>query len=237
MTKLRSKSVLGFAALFLMLLPGRMPAAADKQGPGEERVGNAIDVIREMADLDEVGLPSRILKESFGIAVIPGVIKAAWGIGGQFGRGIICVRNEDGGWSAPAFISLVGGSVGWQIGVEKADIILVFKTLKSIDDIASGKVTLGADLSVAAGPVGRSAEASTDIDMKAEIYSYSKSKGLFAGLSIKGASIRIDKDANEAFYKKSGASAYEILHGGDIQAPPIVKDLKRILEKVTSRRI
>ena len=180
--------VLSALAAFLIVLPSAGRAAGpDRKGPGEERVREAIAVIQEMADLDEVGLPEKILRQSHGIAVIPGVIKAAWGIGGQYGRGVLCVRTEEGGWSAPCFISIVGGSVGWQIGVEKADIILVFKTPRSIDDISRGKITLGAGASIAAGPVGRNAEASTDLDMKAEIFSYSKSKGLFAGVSVKGA--------------------------------------------------
>ena len=237
MTGIRSKSTLGLATLLLILLPCRLPASPGETGPGTERIGKAIEAIQEMAGLDEVGLPSKILRECHGIAVIPGVIKAAWGIGGQYGRGILCVRNEDGGWSAPSFISLVGGSLGWQIGVEKADIILVFKTRKSIDNIAMGKVTLGADLSVAAGPVGRSAEASTDIDLNAEIYSYSKSKGWFAGVSVKGASIQIDKDANAAFYGVAKIAAREILYGRDIRTPGVVDDLKKALEKITSRKI
>ncbi len=229
-----SKSVLALAAALFAAASG-FGASPAKQGPGEERVRDAISVLQEMADLDELGLPEKILRECRGIAVIPGVIKAAWGIGGQYGRGIVCVRNEDGGWSAPAFISIIGGSVGWQIGVEKADIILVFKTPKSIDDISRGKVTLGAGASIAAGPVGRNAEASTDLDLEAEIFSYSKSKGLFAGVSVKGASIRIDEDANAAFYGGKDVPARDILYGEGVQAPGIVDDLKGVLKKITSR--
>ena len=225
----------GLLAFLAFSIPAR--AAADERTPGIERIEKAIQVLQEMVDLPEEGLPSRLLEKCHGIAVIPGVIKAAYGFGGQYGRGLIVIRNEDGSWSNPAFISLIGGSLGWQIGIQKADIILVFKTGKSIENIAAGKVTLGADMSVAAGPVGRSAEASTDLDMEAEIYSYSKSKGLFAGVSIKGASIQIDKDANQAFYDKQDISAWDILYGSDIKAPPIVEDLKSALKKRTAPRI
>ncbi len=230
----RSFILAGFAALLTISVPG---AAVKEEEPGADRVAKAVQVLREMIDLPEEGLPSRILENCHGIAVIPGVIKAAYGFGGQYGRGLVVIRNEDGTWGNPAFISLIGGSLGWQIGVQKADIVLVFKTAKSIDNIATGKVTLGADLSVAAGPVGRSAEASTDLDMEAEIYSYSRSKGLFAGISIKGASIQIDKDANKAFYEDSDLTAHDILYDRTVQAPPVVEDLKKALAKRTAPRI
>jgi len=237
MKSYKIKNLLIIASLLVLLISfGPAWAGAEEETPGAERIEKAIQVLREMVDLPEEGLPSMILEKCHGIAVIPGVIKAAYGFGGQYGRGLIVIRNEDGTWSNPAFISLIGGSLGWQIGVQKADIVLVFKTGKSVENIATGKITLGADVSVAAGPVGRSAEASTDLDMEAEIYSYSKSKGLFAGVSIKGASIQIDKDANQAFYKQD-ISAHAILYGNDIQAPPIVKDLKAALKKRTAPRI
>jgi lipid-binding SYLF domain-containing protein len=216
---------------------GAALAATAEEEPGAARIAKAVVVLREMIDLPEEGLPSRILERCHGLAVIPGVIKAAYGFGGQYGRGLVVIRNEDGTWSNPAFISLIGGSLGWQIGVQKADIVLVFKTGKSIDNIAAGKVTLGADLSVTAGPVGRSAEASTDLDMEAEIYSYSRSKGLFAGISIKGASIQIDKDANVAFYGDAGLTAQDILYDRTLKAPDVVEDLKRALLKRTAPRI
>lgn len=225
----------GLLVLLISFVPTR--AAADEMAPGAERIEKAIQVLQQMVDLPGEGLPSSLLEKCHGIAVIPGVIKAAYGFGGQYGRGLIVIRNEDGSWSNPTFISLIGGSLGWQIGVQKADIVLVFKTGKSIENIAAGKVTLGADMSVAAGPVGRNAEASTDLDMEAEIYSYSRSKGLFAGVSIKGASIQIDKDANQAFYDKQDISARDILYGSNIQAPPVVKDLKAALKKRTAPRI
>jgi len=227
--------IAGLLVSLILFVPAR--ATAEEEAPGAERIEKATQVLREMVDLPEEGLPSKLLEKCHGIAVIPGVIKAAYGFGGQYGRGLVLIRKEDGTWSNPAFISLIGGSLGWQIGVQKADIVLVFKTGKSVENIAEGKVTLGADVSVSAGPVGRSAEASTDLDMEAEIYSYSKSKGLFAGVSIKGASIQIDNDANQAFYNKQNISARAILYGDEVQAPPIVEDLKAALKKHTTPKI
>ena len=235
---------ISLAVMALVLILPALPGCglkAQTPSPGEERVEKSIEALKELMALPptEQGLPASILRKCRGIAIFPGVIKAAYGIGGQFGRGIVLVKSETGEWSDPAFVSLIGGSIGWQIGVQKADIILVFKTAKSIENIAAGKITLGADMSVAAGPVGRQAEASTDLDMEAEIYSYSKSKGLFAGISLKGASIQADRDANAAFYSRRDISAYEILHGRGLERPSIVDSLKQILEKYTAglRRI
>lgn len=233
----RMKVLLSTCIIALLGTSAALSATVKEGEPGADRVAKAVQVLRDMIDLPEEGLPSRILENCHGIAVIPGVIKAAYGFGGQYGRGLVVIRNEDGTWGNPAFISLIGGSLGWQIGVQKADIVLVFKTAKSINNIAAGKVTLGADLSVTAGPVGRSAEASTDLDMEAEIYSYSRSKGLFAGISIKGASIQIDKDANKAFYEDSDLTAHDILYDRTVQAPPVVEDLKKALAKRTAPRI
>jgi len=232
-------AVIGFVFIVpALLLCG---PTAQTASPGEERIDRSIEALKELMALPptEQGMPASILRKCRGIAIFPGVIKAAYGIGGQFGKGIVLVKSEAGEWSDPAFVSLVGGSIGWQIGVQKADIILVFKTAKSIENIAEGKITLGADLSVAAGPVGRQAEASTDLDMEAEIYSYSKSKGLFAGVSLKGASIQADREANAAFYGRRDISANDILQGRGPERPPVIDDLKRVLERYTTglRRI
>jgi lipid-binding SYLF domain-containing protein len=157
----------------------------------EERVNKAIEVIKEMEEIPEEGIPEALWDKAHGIAVIPRVIKAAWVIGGRFGKGILVVRTER-------------------------------------------KITLGADASVAAGPVGRHAEASTDIELAAEIYSYSKSRGLFAGVSIEGAAIQIDEDANAHFYDRDYIGAREILYSEKPrEVPPLVKELQRILNKCT----
>ena len=203
-----------------------------------EKVNDAIEVIEEMVEIPEEGIPEALLSNAYGIAIIPKVIKAAWVVGGRYGKGVILVRNERGQWGNPCFVRIAGGSVGWQIGVQSADIILVFKRKKSIDSITEGKIILGADAAVAAGPVGRRAEVSTDIELKAEIYSYSKSRGLFAGVSVEGSAIQIDEDANANFYNRDYLSAHDILFGGKrFRVPAVAKKLKEILTEYTSTKL
>jgi lipid-binding SYLF domain-containing protein len=212
------------------------PAAADSgDAPGAARIAESIRVLGELVDIPEEGLPAALLDKCQGLAIIPGVVKAAYGFGGQYGRGLIVVKNEAGEWSNPVFVSLIGGSIGWQIGVQKSDVILVFKTRRGIDNVVDGDLTLGADIGVAAGPVGRSAEASTDLELKAEIYSYSKSKGLFAGVSIKGATLQTDDDANQAFYGR-GLDPHDIFFDRSLDGAASVADLKKALDRYTPKR-
>ena len=194
----------------------------------ERRVEEAILVFREIAGLADEGIPESLLKKAYGIAIIPGVVKAAYGIGGEYGRGVLLVQGK-GFWSNPSFVTLAGGSIGWQIGIQRSDLVLVFKTRQSIDNIAEGKITLGADASVAAGPVGRGAQANTDLDLKAEIYAYSRAKGLFIGISIKGAAIQIDADANEKFYRDPEITARRIFTQPDLGGRPVADRLRKIL--------
>ncbi len=220
----------------LAIRPASVEGALAAPKDETERIETSITVIRELVELPEVGVPEALLHKAQGIAIIPGVLQAAYGIGGQFGKGVLLVRGEDGRWGWPSFIRLFGGSIGWQIGIQKSDIILVFKTRQGLDKIASGKITLGADISVSAGPVGRRAEASTDLEFEAEIYSYSRSKGLFAGVSIKGASIQADEEANEAFYGRKGLDPREILFGRDLKAPDSAAKLREVVGTYTADR-
>ena len=208
--------------------PLRAAPAARETAEEEERVIEAIRVFREIAGLRDEGIPASILKKVQGIAIIPGVIKAAYGIGGEYGKGVLLIK-ERGSWSDPSFIKLVGGSLGWQVGLQKSDLILVFRTRQSIDNIADGKITLGADAAVAAGPVGRGAQATTDLEMKAEIYAYSIAKGFFIGISLKGAVIQIDTGSNERFYGVAGLSARDIFRRRPPESPPVVERLKALL--------
>jgi lipid-binding SYLF domain-containing protein len=203
-----------------------------------EKVNDAIEVIQEMVEIPEEGIPEALLSKASGIAIIPKVIKAAWVVGGRIGKGVLLVRDESGRWGNPCFIRIAGGSVGWQIGIQSADIILVFKQKKSIESITEGKITLGADAAVAAGPLGRRAEVSTDIEFEAEIYSYSKSRGLFAGVSIEGSAIQIDEDANANFYDRDYLSARDILFSGiRLKVPVVAKKLKEILTEYTGTKL
>lgn len=220
--------------LFVLIFTSTQLEADSKQ---EEKVKDAINVMDEIMEIPEKGIPPSLLSDAKGLAIIPGVIKAGFIIGGRHGKGILVVHDTEGGWSNPAFISFTGGSVGWQIGAQSADIILVFRTKRGVDNLMKGKFTLGADASIAAGPVGRQVEAGTDIQLKAEIVSYSRSRGLFAGLSVEGSSLQIDEEANAAFYNRGGVQVHDILANENIKVPSIVKKLKEVLSKYTSKNI
>jgi lipid-binding SYLF domain-containing protein len=224
----------GFLLLFVLVL-SLSPAGLNcyQKSKEVERVENSIQVFKELVDLPEEGIPPALLSRAEAIAVIPGFWNAAWVIGGRHGKGVIMVRKGPKDWSYPSFISMTGGSVGFQIGVQKADIILVFKDKKSVKTIAEGKFTLGAGASVVAGPVGRKAEADTDINFEAEIYSYSKSKGLFAGISVEGASLSIDTGANAKFYRSFDLTVEEILSKHKLDSPLVAEDLMKVVAKYT----
>lgn len=194
----------------------------------ELKVEAATEVITEIKAIPEKGIPPALLDDAYGVAVIPGVIKVGFVVGGRHGKGILVVK-QDGGWSDPTFVSITGGSVGWQIGAQSTDVILVFKSKKGVDGVTSGKVTLGADAAVAAGPVGRQASASTDVQLKAEIYSYSRSRGLFAGVALEGAVLQIDHRSNWDFYGEKGITADEIF-SGRFSAPDAAERFKEALE-------
>ncbi len=164
---------------------------------------SSVDILNSIMSIPEKSIPPKLLRNAKAIAIIPHVIKAGFIVGGRFGRGVLMVKQGNGTWSPPCFINIAGGSFGWQIGVQATDIILVFKTRRGVEGIVSGKFTLGADAAVAAGPVGRNAAAATDAMLNAEIYSYSRSKGLFAGVALNGSVLSVNDDYNEIYYRKS----------------------------------
>jgi lipid-binding SYLF domain-containing protein len=166
----------------------------------ERTVEQADQVLHEIMAIPLPQIPHRLLAEAEGIAIIPGVIKVGFVGGIRRGRGVVIVRDRGGIWCLPRFVILTGGSVGCQVGIQATDVILVFRTKKSIEGLLGGKFTLGVGGSVAAGPVGRSAEAATDVALKAEILSYSRSRGVFAGVVVDGSAIEIDGDSHRAFY-------------------------------------
>jgi lipid-binding SYLF domain-containing protein len=225
--KIRLSYFIVLAAFVFLLCP--MGLNCDQKSDELERVEDSIRVFKELVDLPEEGIPEDLLNQAQAIAVIPGFWNAAWVIGGRHGKGVLMVRKGPKNWSYPCFISVTGGSVGFQIGVQKADIIFVFKDKKSVKTIADGKFTLGVGASVVAGPVGRKGEADTDIKFEAEIYSYSKSKGLFAGISVEGASLSMDTDSNAKFYRSFDLTAEEILSKDEIDAPEVAEELIKIV--------
>ena len=154
-------------------------------------------------NIPENSIPEELMARAHGIAVIPHVVKGAFGIGGQWGKGLMSQRREDGSWSAPAYIEIGGGSFGLQIGVQASDIVLVFTDEDGIKGILKGKLKLGADASATAGPVGRKAEVGTDVLLRSAVFAYSRSKGLFAGISLDGSVISMDDNANRKIYGKN----------------------------------
>jgi lipid-binding SYLF domain-containing protein len=212
--------------------------APDKSGPytaaidETAKINAATEVLQEITAIPE-GVSPTLLSNSYGIVIIPGTIKLGFFFGGQYGSGIAMVRNEDGSWSNPSFVYLAGGSFGLQFGAVSSDIILVFKTKKSVVGMAKGNFTLGADAAVAAGPVGRRAVASTDWQLKAEIYSYARSRGLFAGISLDGSVLAIDTGANAAFYGTPDVSANEVFASAPSASPAVVR-MKSFLTRISS---
>ncbi len=186
---------------------------AHAQAREEGRLLMATQVLDEIRASRDSAIPDRLLDRAYGIVVVPSVTKVAFIAGGRWGKGALVVRDKNGHFTSPIFINLAGGSIGWQWGAQSTDIVLVFTTRAGIEGITGGKLTLGADASVAAGPVGRSASAATDQNFAAEVYSYSRSRGLFAGIALDGTSISVDNKANSAFYKKSGVLASDIING------------------------
>ncbi len=200
-----------FLALPVLAALALAPPAAQAQAKEEYRVLSAAEVLDELRGQRDDVIPERLMQRAYAVAVIPGVQKAAFVIGGRYGQGIFSVRDANGRFSNPVFLTLAGGSVGWQIGVQSTDIVLVFTTRRGVEGLAGGKLTLGAGASVAAGPVGRQGEAAASLD--AEVFSYSRNRGLFAGLSLEGTALSIDNTANARFYGRKGVLASEIMSG------------------------
>jgi lipid-binding SYLF domain-containing protein len=201
----------------------------------EQRVSDATDVLDAMLRIPEKSVPPSLLSRAYAVAVIPNVIKAGFVFGARRGKGIIVVRQDNDTWSNPAFVTLTGGSVGWQAGVEASDIILVFKTRDSVNNISNGKLTLGAEASVSAGPVGRNAAFATDVTFRSEVMSYARSRGLFAGVALDGSGITMDRKANAAFYTSSSMSPDEIFESSPNIAPDVANSFVQLLTAQTNR--
>jgi len=174
------------------------------QSPEVATVDAATQVLNEIMAAPARSIPRALLHDAQAIVIAPGLIKGGFIIGARYGHGVLVMRSEQGVWRAPSFITIAGGSIGWQLGVQATDVILVFKTRRGVQGLINGKFTIGADVSAAAGPVGREASASTDMQLKAEIYSYSRSRGLFAGAAFDGTVVSMDNAATAAYYRGTG---------------------------------
>lgn len=207
----------------LLLIPARFASA---QYLEEETVQAASIVFNETMATPGYQIPQAMLADAHGVAIIPNVIKGSFVVGARHGRGLLFIREANGIWHAPVFITLTGGNIGWQVGLKSSDIILVFKTPNSVQNILSGKLTLGADVAVAAGPIGRQAAAATDGRLRAEIYAYSRSRGLFAGVSIDGSVVRMDQFATGAYYRSPAP-------GQPVIVPPSAQQLTQAIVAYT----
>ncbi len=207
--------LLACIAVALCVTPSRVALAQQLE---EGTVQAATMVFNETMASPLSRIPQTMMADSHGVAIIPNVLKGGFVVGARHGRGLLFVREPDGIWHAPVFITLTGGNIGWQVGVQSSDIILVFKTAKSVQGILTGKLTIGADAAAAAGPVGRQGSIATDGQLQAEIYSYSRSRGLFAGVAIDGSVVKVDQLATGAYYTSPGP-------GQPVIVPPSAQQL------------
>jgi lipid-binding SYLF domain-containing protein len=197
----------------------------------ESRISESAGALKDIMSAPDRGIPSDLLRRSRAVVIFPSVIKAGLGVGGQYGRGIVLRRNPPAGkWGPPAFVTLIGGSFGWQVGVQATDLVLLVMSDLSLRSLFRDKFTIGADASVAAGPIGRDASASTDIALTAGILSYSRAKGLYAGLSLQGSVMQADWEANEKYYG-SDLSVIDSFFEGKGPISPAAAKLIELLNK------
>jgi len=231
---MRMKRIFVYAMTASLLLA--ISSWADDKEKDEDRLKNAGTVLTEILNIPD-DIPQDLLDKADCVVVFPSVLKAAFVVGASYGRGAMTCRrgeNFNGPWGAPSMMALEGGSVGFQIGGEATDFVLLVMNDRGANGILSSKVKLGGDASVAAGPVGRSASAETDVSMRAEILSYSRARGLFAGVSLEGSTIRPDNDANERIYGKK-ISAKDIVIGHETHVPAAAEGLIATLNRKTPR--
>ncbi|MEI6244014.1 MAG: lipid-binding SYLF domain-containing protein [Acidobacteriota bacterium] len=193
-----------------------------------DRLNDATAVLKEMAGTFDSDIPKDLFTKAECVVIIPGMKKGAMGFGGQYGRGYMICRTK-GGWSAPSGMRIEGGSVGFQIGGSSTDVILLVMSGRGVDKLLDSKFTVGADAAVAAGPLGRAASAQTDVTMHAEMLAWSRSRGVFAGVSLQGSTLRTDGDENKELYGKDIA-AKDIVRG-NMKAPAAAKELMAALAK------
>lgn len=223
------------ALILILAIALPIPAASDKEC---DRVKNAGQVAKEIMDIPE-DIPQNVIDKADCVVIMPSVVKAAFIVGGSYGRGVMTCRSGEnfrGPWGAPTMMALEGGSFGFQAGVQATDFVLLLMNDRAASSILTSKVKLGGDASVAAGPVGRNASAETDVTIRAEILSYSRARGLFAGISLTGSTLRADNGANFNLYNKD-ISAEDIALKGQIAAPACAKLLLTTLTKHSPKNL
>jgi len=227
------KTVLAMLLVYALVLPAF--ASNEKEN---ERVKQSGEVLKEILNIPD-NIPQDLLNKAECIIVLPSVKKGAFGVGGSYGRGVMICRGGEhytGPWGPPALYALEGINIGFQLGGEATDFVLLVMNPKGARSLLNSKVKLGGDASAAAGPKGRTAEGATDIVMSAEILSYSRTKGLFAGISLEGSTLRSDGSANEKLYGKK-VSAKDIIRGGKVSSPPSAAELVALLNKKSPKNL
>lgn len=216
-----SSMVVLFSTLFL---------SAYSQSKDANKIETSAQVLTAFSKMKE-NIPEKMFNVTEGLIIVPKMLNAGLGIAGKRGKGIAVIKNANGSWSNPVFVTLTGGSVGLQAGVQAVDLVLMFKSRETLQNIGKGSFTLGGDASVTAGPIGRNSGAATDYKLDSEIYSYSKSKGLFAGVSLSGSSLHIDKKANQSYYgkKEEAKTLFAMGNNGNSEE---VTSLKRTLKEL-----
>lgn len=224
--------------LLMLALAGLPLAAGENDKKETDRLENCGLVLQEILDIPD-NIPQDLLDKAECVIVYPSVLKAAFGIGGSYGRGAMTCRSGEhftGPWSAPSMMALEGASIGFQIGGQATDFVLLVMNPRGAKAVLSSKVKLGADISAAAGPKGRNAEASTDVTLRAEMLTYSRARGLFAGISLAGSTVRPDNDANERIYGKK-LEAEDIIRKGAAAVPPAAQKLISLLNQRTPKNL
>jgi lipid-binding SYLF domain-containing protein len=225
----------GLKILLIALVPYVSASSVMAQEKEQEKIEDAVQVIQEFGKMEETTIPAQLMEITHGIVIIPKLINAGLVVGGKRGKGIALVKNKDGTWSNPVCVTLTGGSIGFQAGVQAVDLVLIFKRSETLMNIGKGSFTLGGDISVAAGPLGRSSSANTDYKLDAEVFSYSRSRGLFAGISLNGAGLEVDSAANAKFYGQT-ASAKALFSGVPKKGSSIIKELKEALSSFAASK-
>jgi lipid-binding SYLF domain-containing protein len=234
MNKSRLTVLLAGALTLVFLSWSSISSAKDKDEKEADRLQNAGTVLKEILDVPD-DIPQDLIDKARCVIVFPSVVKAAFIVGGSYGRGVmVCRTGKDmtGPWGAPAMMALEGGSVGFQIGGQATDFVILVMNNRGADSLLHSKVKLGADASIAAGPKGRDAQAATDVTFRAEMLSYSRARGVFAGVSLEGSTLRADDDANRRVYGRD-VTAERIITESKVEAPPAAHDLIATLQKVS----
>jgi lipid-binding SYLF domain-containing protein len=233
--KSKKKWILFLAGILALAQPS-FANGPDKAKDERDRLQNSTIAMQEILNVPD-DIPRDLLDKARCVIVMPSVLKAAFIVGGSYGRGaMVCRAGEhfSGPWGAPAMYALEGGSIGFQIGGEATDFVFLVMNDRGVHSLLNSKVKLGADISAAAGPVGRSASADTDAYMRSEILSYSRARGVFAGISLEGSTLRPDNDANRNLYGRQVRAA-EIINGSEVQIPEAARDLIALLEKASPK--